>query len=171
MMVQLGTLLHIILNRFSNKTYSYRHVKISKLYTHVNARLCRLNRLDGTMTDLQDIHWAGRTVAQCISWRPVIMPYNLYIYTCISINQEPPTICCFMPNCQHINNDLNCELFVNICKSQINYHTDLQVAYTYMSPFKRTTCMCQVVSCWRTWEDLVWKRVPTTGNCYWGLEP
>jgi len=67
MMVQLGTLLHIILNRFSNKTYSYHQVKISKLYTHVNAMLCRLNRLDGTMTDLHDIHWAMVRSTECIS--------------------------------------------------------------------------------------------------------
>jgi len=54
----LGTALHFILNTFSNEIYSHCQVRIPKLYNHVTARSYGLNRLDDTMTDLQNIHWA-----------------------------------------------------------------------------------------------------------------
>ena len=75
MIVKLGTSSHL-LNAFSKqKTYSFCQVKISKLYKCVTARLIRLG---GTMMDLQNVLWVERSVAQCISWRPVIMPSNLH---------------------------------------------------------------------------------------------
>ena len=37
MIIKLGTLLHFILNTFSNTTYSYCQVNISKLYKRVTA--------------------------------------------------------------------------------------------------------------------------------------
>jgi len=46
------------MNTFSNKTYSYCQVRIPKLYKRVTAMSYGLNRLDDTMTDLQNIHWA-----------------------------------------------------------------------------------------------------------------
>ena len=50
------------MNTFSNKTYSYGQVRIPKLYKRVTARSYSLNRLDGTMTYLLNLHWA--TLAQ-----------------------------------------------------------------------------------------------------------
>jgi len=78
----LGTSLRFILNKFSNKTYSYWQVNMPNLYKHVTARSYVLNRLDDTMTDLQNIHWATLRSTQCISWRHVIMTSYLYINTC-----------------------------------------------------------------------------------------
>ena len=52
----IGTLLHFILSILSNKTYSHCQVNIPNIYKHVSAMSCGLNRLDGTMVDLQDIH-------------------------------------------------------------------------------------------------------------------
>ena len=46
------------MNTFSNNTYSYCQVRIPQLYKRVSARLCGLDWLDGTVTDLQIIHWA-----------------------------------------------------------------------------------------------------------------
>ena len=45
MIIKLGTLLHFILNIFSNKTYSYCQVNISKLYKRVTAMTYGLNQL------------------------------------------------------------------------------------------------------------------------------
>jgi len=70
MIIKLGTLLHFILNTFSNTTYSYCQVNISKLYKRVTARSCRLNQLDDTMTDLQN----ATLHPVYILWRPVVMP-------------------------------------------------------------------------------------------------
>jgi len=56
-MVKLGTSLHFVLNKFSNKTYSSCQVRIPKLYKRVTARSYGLNRLDDTMADLQNIHY------------------------------------------------------------------------------------------------------------------
>jgi len=39
--------------------------------------LC-IYRLDGTMKGLQDIRWAERTVARCMFWRFVIVPFNYF---------------------------------------------------------------------------------------------
>ena len=58
--VKLGTSLNFILNTFSNKTYSLQSGQDSQaiqLNKHVTARSYGLNQLDGTMTDLQNIHW------------------------------------------------------------------------------------------------------------------
>ena len=88
----MDTSLHFIINTFSNITYSYCQVRIPKLYKRVTAMSYVLNRYDDTMTDLPNIHLAtllsaqcgllsaqcGLLSAQCISWRPVIIPSNLY---------------------------------------------------------------------------------------------
>ena len=73
---------------FSNTTYSYCQVRIPKLYKRVTARSCGLNRLDGTMTGLQNIHWTTFLSAQCISSRHVIVPSNLYIPMTNSFNRH-----------------------------------------------------------------------------------
>jgi len=44
------------MNTFSNKTYSV--LSGHKLYNRVTPRSYGLNRLDDTMTDLRNIHWA-----------------------------------------------------------------------------------------------------------------
>jgi len=54
----ISTLLHFILSTLSNTPYSHCQVYIPNLYKHLTARACGLNRLDGTMTVLQDINWA-----------------------------------------------------------------------------------------------------------------
>jgi len=65
----LGTSLHFILNIFSNKTYPQLSSQDSQAIQRVTARAYSLNRLDGTMTVRQNIHWAERSV----SWKPAIM--------------------------------------------------------------------------------------------------
>ena len=81
----IGTLLHFILSLLSKKTYSHRQVNIPNLYKHVTAIPYSLNRLDDTMTDLHDIHWATlRSVLRCISRRVVIIPSTLYIFNVLS---------------------------------------------------------------------------------------
>jgi len=70
----LCTSLHFIL-----KTYSLLSGQDFQAIHRVTARTYGLNRLDGMMTDLQNLHWAMQRSSQCISWRPIIMPSNLYI--------------------------------------------------------------------------------------------
>ena len=66
MIVTFGAFLRFTLNIFSNLTYSYCQVHIPKLYKHVTAMTCGLNRLEGMLTDLQDIHWAAlRSASSC----------------------------------------------------------------------------------------------------------
>ena len=84
----MGNSLHFILNTISNETYSYCQVKIPKLYKHVTAWIYGLNRLDGTMTDLQNIHQASLSSSQCIFWRPVIMQSNLHLHYSIETNKK-----------------------------------------------------------------------------------
>ena len=104
--VNMSTVLYFILNTFSNKIYSPTVRSRFPSYTtisDVTARLCGLNRLDGTMTDLQNIHWAT-----CISWRPVIMPSNLYlteltIRVSVQIKAHPWTIETIPVTFKHVN--------------------------------------------------------------------
>jgi len=56
------------MNTFSNKTYSKCRVRIPKLYKRVTARSYCLNRLDETMTNLQNRHWATLRSSCRLTW-------------------------------------------------------------------------------------------------------
>jgi len=72
-------LFNFILNTFSNKTYTFCQVNTPKLYKRNTTRSHGLNRFDGTMTDLQNIHTGYPTL------RPVYILIYLSVchVTCI----------------------------------------------------------------------------------------